>query len=125
MILEGKGAINLIDVNTEIEKILSELDVKVVYSSPAECPELPCVSFYMISEKGSFYADNDEEIYEAAVQIDVWADEGYKCGIIAMQIYSIMRSNGFFRELSRDIPKGEDGVYHRTMRFTRSYIHQV
>ena len=33
------------DTNKEIEQILDTLDVRVVFSSPAECGELPVISY--------------------------------------------------------------------------------
>lgn len=109
-------------INKEIEEILSTLDVRTVYSSPAECGELPCVSYYTLTEKGSFACDNEEAITDVCVQVDIWANEGYKCGIIAMDVNTAMREHGFRRELSMDVPKGRDGVYHRTIRYIKSYM---
>lgn len=110
----------MMDINLEVEKILSELSVRSVYSTPLECGELPCVSYYMLTDKGSFYADNEEEIRDVSIQVDIWAREGYQCGTIAMDVNALMRTAGYYRELSMDIPKGDDGVYHRTMRFIKS-----
>lgn len=109
-------------INKEVEEILGGLGVRAVYSSPAECGELPCISYYMLTEKGSFACDNEEVMTDASVQIDIWADEGYKCGSIALDVNSAMREHGYRRELSMDIPKGDDGIYHRTMRFIKSYM---
>lgn len=112
------------DVNKEVGEILKGLNIRVVYSSPAECGELPAVSYYTLSEKGGFSCDNEESITDVSVQTDIWADEGYKCGMIGMELNSLMREYGFHRELSMDVPKGDDGIYHRTMRFVKSYINE-
>lgn len=110
------------DINAEVEQILKNLSVKAVYSSPTECVELPFVSYYLLEEKGSFYADNEEQISDASVQIDIWTDEGYKCSVISLELNSLMHNAGFYREMMADVPKTEDGVYHRIMKFTKSYV---
>ena len=110
------------DTNKEMEQILDTLDVRVVFSSPAECGELPVISYYTLTEKPGFCSDNEEQITDTQVQIDIWADEGYKCGMLGLEVNDIMRSHGFCRELALDVPKGEDGVYHRSMRFVKSYM---
>lgn len=111
-------------INKEVEKILGKLSVKAVYSSPSKCPVLPCVSYYTLSEKSGFNCDNDELITDVYVQLDIWADNGEKCGMIAAEVNSLMKENGYYRELELDVPKADDGVYHRSMRFVKSYLAQ-
>ncbi len=110
------------DVNSELETILSGLSVKAVYASPAECETLPIVSYYLLSEKGGFSCDNEESMTDVQVQLDIWAKEGYQCGMISLELNALLRKYGFQRELALDVPKGEDGICHRTMRFVKSYI---
>lgn len=109
-------------INKEVEAILKELSVKAVYSSPSRCMELPCISYYTLYEKSGFNCDNTEMITDVYVQLDVWSDRGEKCGNIAAEVNLLMSKNGFYRELELDAPRGEDGVYHRSMRFVKSYL---
>ena len=110
------------DANKEVEELLSGLGVRVVYSSPAECGELPAVSYYMLSENGGFSCDNNESMTDIRVQVDVWTAEGKACSELAARTAELLKGGGFCRELAMDIPKGDDGVYHRTMRFTKCYV---
>ena len=110
------------DTNKEVEELLSGLGARVVYSSPAECGELPAVSYYMLSEKGGFSCDNSESATDIRVQVDVWAAAGKACSELAERAAELLKDGGFCRELAMDIPKSDDGVYHRTMRFAKSYV---
>lgn len=109
-------------INKEVEAILKELSVKAVYSSPSKRFELPCVSYYTLSEKSGFNCDNTEMITDVYVQLDVWSDRAEKCGNIAAEVSLLMNKNGYYRELELDVPRGDDGVYHRSMRFVKSYL---
>ena len=109
-------------INEELEAALSGLNVRVTYASPSQYGVLPCVSYYTLTEKSGFGYDNEDIITDALVQIDVWADKGYKCGEIAAEINVIMSTAGYQRQLSMDIPSDGDGVYHRALRYAKSYV---
>jgi len=111
----------MIDVNIEAEKSLALLDENVVYQYPESFGELPVISYYNVAECGAFYYDNDERIQEGHVQVDVWSDVPYECGEIAIKVNDAMTQDGWTRELSMDVPKNNEKIYHKTMRFQKYF----
>lgn len=109
------------DVDTEVEELLSAAAANVVYAHPAGRTELPAVSYYMLSEKGVFSCDNEEHAACVQVQTDVWAAGGKECADTAAEVCAAMAAGGFAREFAMDVPKSDDGVYHRTIRFAKTY----
>lgn len=113
----------MVDVNAEAEKTLSKLDCKVEYYYPEKFNKLPIVSFYNLTERPGFACDNTESTQNGTVAIDIWADDPQDCGNIGLQVNKLMGDDNWGREFSRDL-KPENGVYHRTMRFTKYFILQ-
>lgn len=111
----------MIDVNIEAEKSLSALDVKAVYQYPESFASLPVISYYSINESGAFYCDNEEAIQEGHIQLDIWSDIPSQCGETAIKVNDIMVQDGWIRELSMDVPKNNDKIYHKTMRFKKHF----
>lgn len=111
----------MIDVNAEAEKTLSALNCKITYYYPENFNDLPVVSFYNLTERADFSTDNKEDIQSGTVQIDIWADEPSQCGEISLKVNEVMTEDSWNREFSMDI-KPNDGVYHRTMRFTKFFV---
>lgn len=111
----------MIDINTEAEKTLSQLDCKVVYQYPEAFNRLPVVSYYNLAEKGAFYADNSECIQNGYVQVDIWTMTAKECMDISIKVNSAMEKDGWTRELSMDVPKKNEKAYHRTMRFQKYF----
>ena len=111
----------MIDVNLEAEKVLSTLECETVYQYPQKFTRLPVISYYNISEKGAFYADNTECIQSGRVQIDIWSDVPADCGAISIEVNDAMTSDGWTREMSMDVPKQDEKIYHRTMRFQKYF----
>lgn len=112
----------MIDINKEAQKALSNLKYTVVYQYPADFNDLPVVSYYNLSETGGFYADNTECIQNGYVQIDIWSDTGAKCGEISIEVNEVMERDGWTRKMSMDVPKKNEKIYHRTMRFYKSFV---
>lgn len=111
----------MIDVNLEAEKILAMLDVKVVYQYPERFTSLPVISYYNVAECGAFYCDNTECIQEGYVQVDIWSDTPKKCGELSVKVNEIMTKDGWVREMSMDVPRKNEKIYHRTMRFKKCF----
>lgn len=111
----------MIDINTEAEKTLSAVGYKLVYQYPEAFCKLPVISYYNLAEKGAFYADNSECIQNGYVQVDIWSNVPKECADISIKVNSAMEKDGWTRELSMDVPKKNDKIYHRTMRFQKYF----
>lgn len=109
------------DINIETAKALSELDCPVNYQYPDTFSALPTVSYYNLTERGAFWADNEECIQSGYVQIDIWARIPSECGELSAKINDAMTRNGWTREMSGDVPKKDEKIYHRTMRFQKYF----
>ena len=73
----------MIDINAEAEKSLSDVKCKAVFQYPKNFNNLPIISYYMVTECGGFYADNDESIQDGHIQIDIWAEIPKECSDLA------------------------------------------
>lgn len=113
----------MVDINAEAEKTLSELPYTLCFYYPEQWNTFPIVSFYNLTESGAFASDNEEDIQKGTVVVDIWALSPSECGKINIEITELMKSDGWCRETSMDVPK-TDGVYHRTMRFSKIFINQ-
>lgn len=112
----------MLDINEQLERDLQGIDADVMYYYPEALKKLPAVTYYNISEKGYASYDNEESVIYGAVQIDVWCrDNPAQVGKIALQIKECLYKKGWVRETALDIPSGEDGVFHRTMRFSKIF----
>ncbi len=111
----------MLDINIEAEKTLKKLDCAVVYQHPEKFMELPVVSYYNLTECGGFYADNSECIQNGYVQVDIWSDIPSQCGSLSVRVNELMTGDGWTREMSMDVPKKNDRIYHRTMRFQKYF----
>ncbi len=110
----------MIDVNLEAEKSLIKTGFNIVFHHPKEKQALPCVSFYTLSEQGSFSSDNTETIQTGRIQVDVWTKKPQDSGEMATKINNIMINDGWVRELSMDVPDDSE-VYHKTFRFSKIF----
>ena len=112
----------MIDVNTEAEKSLKKTGYNVVFQYPKSFTNLPVISFYTISESGSFSCDNDEAIQDGTIVADIWTKSPKEGGAISVTVNSVLSQDGWTRDFSRDVPGEEKNIYHKTMRFTKSII---
>lgn len=107
----------MVNVNVILDKLLGQLDgIKVVAYHPGEFNELPVVSYYEIGSPTGLCADNSEWSQKSYIAIDIWARSVGECGEIAIEVDRIMQADGWYREMSRDMPP-ENGVRHKHMRF--------
>ena len=111
----------MIDVDLEAEKDLAALKCEKVYQYPQKFSKLPVISYYTLAEKGAFYADNEESVQDAHIQIDVWAETGAECGELSVKVNDVLGASGWVREMSMDVPKRDEKIYHRTMRFQKYF----
>ncbi len=111
----------MIDINAEAEKSLLKTKYRIEYQYPKTWAELPTVSFYNLTEAPEFSTDNAEDIQQGTIQVDIWAAEPQDTGDMAVKINDVLTADGWYREMSRDIPPVDD-VYHRTMRYTKDFI---
>ena len=111
----------MVDINEEAKKALRNLECKVVYQYPDSFSGGSVVSYYNLSEKGAFYADNSECIQEGHIQLDVWAKVPKECMSISIRADELMTADGWTREMSMDVPKKDEKIYHRTMRFQKYF----
>lgn len=109
----------MLDVNRVVREILETIDgVTVTFQQPDKFNKLPAISYYeLITTTGMCY-DNTEQAQKSNVQIDIWAKKGGTCSRIAVEVDAAMQMEGWYRELSRDMPP-ENEVYHKTMRFSK------
>lgn len=111
----------MLDINNEAKKSLEKTGYNLVYQYPEHFSRLPVISYYNLSEKGAFYADNNESIQEGYVQIDIWSRSPKECYDISIEVNNVLTSDGWTREMSMDVPRGNDKLYHRTMRFQKYF----
>ena len=109
------------DINAQAQKALEGLDCNVVFQYPDSFTRLPAVSYYTLTESGAFYCDNEECIQQGYVQVDVWARAPHQCGELSVKVNEVMERDGWTREMSMDVPKKDEKIYHRTMRFKKYF----
>lgn len=109
----------MVDVNTAVRTVLNRVtDAAVRYFHPGEFNALPVISYYELTSGEGLRCDNEEWAQAASVCVDIWGKSGAQCAEIAAKVNAEMQSEGWRRELSRDMPP-EDGVYHKAMRYAK------
>ena len=111
----------MIDINQEAEKSLSKTDYRLAYRLPKEKAKFPCVTFFNITERPQMKYDNEEQIQRGWVQVDIWAEEASVCGEMLIEVNRVLTSDGWHREMSRDIPD-ESGIFRKTTRYAKDFI---
>lgn len=112
----------MIDINIEAQRALDTTGYKVVFHYPQSTETLPVVSFYMISESGDMSADNSEMFQTGVIGIDIFTDTPMQGGEMALNINAAMSAHGWCRIMSMDVPEETDGVFHKAMRYTKSFF---
>lgn len=114
----------MIDINAEVYNILEETGYDIVFHYPQRLGVLPVVSFYTISESGEMSVDNIEMFRAGVIGIDIYAPSPAKCGEMGLFIDAALKRNGWSHIMSMDVPEETDGVFHRAMRYTKSFFVQ-
>lgn len=109
----------MIDVNAEVRKLLETVDgAKVTFYHPQQFNNLPVISYYELTTTTGMCFDNAEQAQSSSVEIDIWGKGGGECSRLAVKVDKAMQNDGWYRELSRDMPP-ENNIYHKTMRFSK------
>lgn len=111
----------MIDVNNEAKKALLNTGYNIVYQYPEHFINLPVISYYNLAEKGAFYADNSECIQTGYIQADIWSRSPKECYDISIKVNDAFTAEGWTRQMSMDVPKRNDKLYRRTMRFQKYF----
>lgn len=111
----------MIDVNACAQLSLEKTGANVVYLYPQSKEKLPVIGFYTLMEQGSFSADNSVCFRDATVAVEIFAASPKECGELAKRVDCCMGADDWMREFSRDIPDDTDGIFHKSMRFTRTF----
>lgn len=112
----------MVDVNAELEESLKSLSCALVYQRPDGFNALPVVSYYNLTESGSFAGDNEEFLQDGIIQLDIWAKLPSKCREIALEINNLLTEDGWIRQFSMDVPKQNgERAYHTTMRYAKTF----
>lgn len=109
----------MVDVNKVTRGILERIDgVKITFYHPNEFNKLPIISYYELTTTTGMCFDNAEQAQKSNVQIDIWGKGGGECSRLAVEVDKEMQAEGWYREMSRDMPP-ENNIYHKTMRFSK------
>ena len=104
----------------DVLKPLKNEGITVQFQYAEDKAKLPAVTYYILTENESFRTDNTEAAQVAHVQVDVWTVKRSEMSKISLNVNKLMQSDGWVREMSRDLPKeSEMQAYHRTMRFAK------
>lgn len=109
------------DINAEIEKDLKDIGIEPVFFYPQNFYSLPAVSFYTLNEKTHISYDNSEALSYGAVQIDIWDKNPAVIGRVFDKIKNSLIKKNWVREFSMDIPPDDEGVFHKTVRFSKIF----
>lgn len=108
-------------INTEVREILLNTGYNVVFQYPKGFRALPVISFYTIKEYGAESYDNEEAFRNAEVVVDIWANAPTECEEIAQYAAQAMANDGWSELFRMDVPRGSNDIYHRNMRFIKSF----
>lgn len=110
------------DANTDVRASLEKLSgIAVVYQHPKDFTELPAVSYYTLSERGDFAADNKRADKKSTVQLDFWGTYPKQCADFAAQAYTVLTNDGWYHEYEADVPNPDKTIYHRTARYSKTF----
>lgn len=109
------------DINEEAEKSLSKTGYDIVFHYPQSFLKLPVISFYTLKEQGGAAYDNREYFREGTIAVDIWAKVPSETGRIYESVRKILLQDGWAEIFAADIPGEDTGIYHRSVRFTKSF----
>ena len=109
------------DINAEVRDTLLKTGNTVVFQYPKSFYNLPVISFFLVKEYGSESYDNTEAFRDATVAVDIWAKTPDECVEISQHTVTVMADDGWSELFRMDVPRGNSDVYHRTVRFVKSF----
>lgn len=113
----------MVDVNEQVKDLLEQGigGVTVKFQYPDSFNNLPVVTYYTISQRGSSAYDNIVAARNNTIVIDIWADYPKTCADLSKKINELMSGDGWYHEWEMDVPNTDSSVKHRTMRFTKIF----
>lgn len=110
-------------VNEQVKNLLENgLDgVTVRYQYPDDFANLPVVTYYTLTRRGSFGYDNTVVSNTHTMVIDIWANYPKESEELNEKINTLMSGDGWYHEMEMDVPNPDPKVKHRTIRFTKIF----
>jgi hypothetical protein len=102
----------MIDLKPEVYGALRTLGIPVTDAFPAGFRDLPCLSFYELSNTDHYKVDG-ELLTEVTYQVDIWSDGS--TGDLALRVDEALTEIGLRRQYAADVPQA--GIKHKTMRY--------
>lgn len=99
-------------MNEEITDLTAD---KKVYLINAINPKEPYLTYTIIDEWGSEFAENEEIATEYNIQIDIFSKGDYT--ILEEKVKEVMATSEFYRTSAFDFYEDDTGLYHKVIRF--------
>lgn len=119
----------MIDANKIVKELLETIDgVTVKFYHPETFTKLPAISYYELTNTTGLCYDNAEQGQKTYIAIDIWGKGAGECSRLAIKADAVMQKDGWYRELSKDMPKDTEGkvtVCHKHMRFYKHIIFET
>jgi len=112
----------MLDINIEAQNALEKTGYPVVFHYPQRMDSLPVISFCTVSETGEMSADNRDMFTSGVVRLDVFSSVPAECGEMDRAICKAMTDDGWSRLSAVDVPERADGLFHRSMEYTKSFF---
>jgi len=118
MLATKQYAYNLLRNDAALVALLGSVD-KILYAYPNDFNALPVVCYLeQDSRQSAFY--NDVGFSDSSsIVIDIWAND--TTTPIATRVDEILTSALYTREYAGDVPDPDTRVFHKTMRFRRTF----
>lgn len=94
-------------------------NVKIYQLSAPEANKYPRITFFEIENADSQFADDSAYASEVFVQIDVWSKSSTSA--ISGEVDWAMKGLGFSRYGGADFYETDTKVYHKALRYRRTY----
>jgi hypothetical protein len=104
-------------INSLIINALNPFGVPVRFQKLTEEDGSPdtYITFFLINEYGSMFADNEEQQTASLVQVDIWSKSNYNS--LVEQVKNKLKEIGFTRTAGADLYEEDTKIYHKAMRF--------
>lgn len=109
------------NIISQVREVLSDTGYNVVFQYPKSFQALPVISFYTIKEYGTESYDNEEAFRNAEVAMDIWAKTPTECEEISQCASQAMADDGWSEIFRMDVPRGSNDIYHKNIRFIKSF----
>jgi hypothetical protein len=89
------------------------------FQYPSNFTNLPCLSYFEVTNIGNLFADDQEIGSEIIFQVDLWGKASLST--YADAVGTAMSSIDFSRIYCTDLYDNDSKIYHKAMRFRRDY----